>query len=88
MFESSLKGAVCCEVKTYQYIVAGRTMAEFELLMFEDGSIGTQGEIKKTGGKFSPAKVYSDLNNAVQDMINIIEQKIKDDEWVKQTQKY
>lgn len=88
MYRSNLNGSVCMEVKTYRYVCAGKTKATFELLMFEDGGIGTQGEIKSTGEGFSPGKVYNDVEIAVQEMIDLIEEKIKDDPWVQQTQKF
>ena len=88
MYNFSLKGSTCFEVKTYKYVCAGRTMSTFELLMFEEKEIGTQGEILSTGEKFSPAKIYEGIEVAVQEMIQIIEEKIKDDEWVKKTEKY
>lgn len=88
MYKSSIKGSVCYEVKTYKYVTAGKNMAEFELLMFENGQIGTQGKILKTEESFSPAKVYEDVDKAVQEMIEIIEEKLKDDDWVKKTEQY
>ena len=88
MFKSNLKGSVCYELKTYRYVIAGRNMAVFELLMFEDGGIGTQGEILATKEKFSPGKVYKNVNEAVQEMIDLVEVKIKDDEWVLKTEQY
>ncbi|WP_432355299.1 hypothetical protein [Sporosarcina sp. A2] len=88
MFKSTLKGSVCHEVKTYRYVTAGKTMAEFELLMFENGQIGTQGKIIKTEEGFSPARVYEDVDKAVQEIIDVIEEKIKDDDWVKSTEQY
>lgn len=88
MYKSSIKGSICYEVKTYKYTTAGRNMAEFELLIFENGQIGTQGKILKTEEGFSPAKVYEDVDEAVQEMIEIIEEKIKNDDWVRKTEKY
>ncbi|MBE1554788.1 hypothetical protein [Sporosarcina limicola] len=88
MFKTSIQGAICYEVKNYRYVAAGRNMAEFELLMFENGQIGTQGEILATKESFSPGKVYEDIDVAVQEMIDIIEEKVKDDDWVKKTQQY
>ncbi|MDR9795230.1 hypothetical protein Q4O60_01720 [Aeribacillus pallidus] len=85
MFSSNIEGAVCYEVKTYRYVVAGRTMAEFEILIFENGQIGSQGKILRTGEGFSPAKIYPTIEDAVQEMINIIEEKISNDEWVRKT---
>ncbi|MGG2113996.1 hypothetical protein ABFY60_26805 [Lysinibacillus pakistanensis] len=88
MFQSKLNGSVCYEVKTYRYVNAGKNMAEFELMFFEDGGIGTQGEILSTKENFSPGQVYKNIDEAVQDMIDIIEKKLKDDEWIKKTQQY
>lgn len=88
MFKAKINGSVCFEVKNYKYVCAGKTMATFELLMFDDTDIGTQGEILSTGEKFSPGKSYKNINEAVQGMIDIIEEKIKEDKWVRDIIKY
>lgn len=88
MYKSNLKGSICYELKTYRYVIAGRNMAIFELLIFENGDIGSQGEILATEEKFSPGKIYTDIDNAVQEMIYIIEEKIKNDKWVLDIEKY
>lgn len=88
MFKTNLSGGVCFEVKNYKYVCAGKTMATFELLMFKEDEIGTQGEIIQTEEKFSPAKLYSNMDEAIQEMIDLIEEKIRHDEWVQKTIKY
>lgn len=88
MFDSKLKGSVCAEIKTFRYFTAGRTMAEFELLCFEDGQIGTQGFITETKEDFALTKVFTVEDEAVQAVIHKVEEKIKDFDWVKSTEKY
>jgi len=88
MYKSNIEGALCYEVKTYRYTVAGRTMAEFEILLFENGQIGSQGKIIESGEGFSPGKVYPTVEEAVQEIINMIERKIIDNDWVQKTIKY
>ncbi|MBP3950326.1 hypothetical protein [Bacillus suaedae] len=87
MFNTKFEGSICYEVKTYRYVTAGRTMAEFEILLFEDGKIGSQGNLNGSNEGFSPAKVYLTVDDAVQEMINEIEKRIANDPWVQQTEK-
>jgi len=89
MFKSNIEGSVVAEVKSFKYFHTGKNMADFEILMMEDGCIGTQGKILSTEEYFSPGKVYKaeEYDKAVQDIIDLIEQKIKDDEHVLKTQK-
>lgn len=90
LFQSNIYGSVVGEVKTFKYFHASVTLAEFEVLMFEDDQIGTQGKIIKTEEIFSPGKIYrkEEFDLAVQDMIDLIENKVKEDETILKTKKY
>jgi hypothetical protein len=85
MYHSNLKGANVFEVKTYRYTVAAKTMATIEVLLFENGQIGSQGTLEPSGEGFSPAEIYETENEAVQGTIEYLENIIKDDEWVIKT---
>ena len=90
MYKSNIEGSVVAEVKHFKYFHVGKSMAEFEILMMEDNCIGSQGKILSTEESFSPGKVYKveDYNQAIQDIVNLTEEKIKDDEHILETQKY
>lgn len=70
------------EIKTFRYIVGGKTAAEIEILCFADGFFAGQGIIHFSNDeKFSTKKVYDNLDEALKNCYKIIEDKIKDHEW-------
>jgi hypothetical protein len=82
MTKANLKTGLIYEIKSYRYAVANRTMAEIEILIFDNGDIGNQAKITKTGQGISTRKIYSDLQTALDDIVTLIEETIKNDEWV------
>ncbi|MGE8207668.1 hypothetical protein ACQKP0_24665 [Heyndrickxia sp. NPDC080065] len=84
---STIYGSVLYEVKSFRYVHAGRTMADIELLFFEDGKIGSQAIIESTGEGLSPGKIYNTQEEALTDIVKIVEEKIIDTDLVQQTLK-
>ncbi|KAB3529590.1 hypothetical protein [Alkaliphilus serpentinus] len=78
----SLAGSMVYEVRKFIYNVAGRAKAEIEVLVFDD-SFASQAIITDTKEEISSGHTYPTIKDAVQGIIGIIEEKLKNDEWVK-----
>lgn len=83
-----IPGSVVYEVKKYRYTAASRTLAEIEILAFEKNQYGVQAKILETGEEFSTGKSYETIQQAVQDIVLQLEDKISNSEWVKKIFKF
>ncbi len=75
-------------VITFKYVMAGRTFADIEILDFGDG-FGSQANIRSNETKFgsvSSGRCFDNIEDAVNDVINLIEKEIIADEYVKKCQ--
>ncbi|WP_324660967.1 hypothetical protein, partial [Bacillus pacificus] len=77
------------EKKHFDIVVAGRTMATIEVLCFDENKYAAQAKIIKTNKEVSTALYnapYSEtVDGALQKIVKLIEEEIKDDEWVQKT---
>lgn len=81
VIEPSITGSVLYEVKTYRFVVAGRTMANLEILCFDDCHYGAQGSIVSSDQQFSTGFAQT-LEDALEAITRKTEELIKDDPWV------
>lgn len=64
----------------FNYILAGNSIADIEILDFGDGRYANQATIRKGGKEISDAQVYDTLNEALAAITKVIEMEIKDDD--------
>ncbi|WP_026486819.1 hypothetical protein [Caldanaerobius polysaccharolyticus] len=84
--KTNLKSGTIYEIKKYHYTVGGQLFAEIEILNFGD-SYGIQGNIiydNKTIpiGKYLRKTTYDSIEEALNDAIKEVEEKIKNHPWV------
>ncbi|MGD6873001.1 hypothetical protein ACQCU1_12560 [Sutcliffiella horikoshii] len=85
--DTNLKHGQSVEIRNFRYYVAGRTAAEIEILCFSDGTFAGQGIIiiNTDDERFATKRVYESLDDVLKAVYEIVELKIKDNEWVKTT---
>lgn len=82
----NLKGAILYEVKNFRYVVGGRRFAEIEILVFAENSHGAQAKIEE-GPEIAIDYPRMSFDDALEAIIQKIEEKIKDDPYVVKCQK-
>lgn len=83
MIRTSLVGSMIYETKNFEYIVGGHTMARIKILIFDENSYASQAHIMDSGEEISSGITYSTITEAIQKISILIEEKIKNNEWVK-----
>lgn len=86
MEHGDLLGRLIYEKRTFNYDVGNKTLAKIEVLDFLDGSYASQAIILKTQKQVAIENTTDELIEALKAIYPIIENEIKDDEWVKSVQ--
>lgn len=77
------------EKKYFNIVVAGRTMATIEILCFDENEYAAQAKIIETNKEVSTAvcnpSCFETLDDALQEIVSLIDEEIKDNDWVKKT---
>ncbi|AGL01139.1 hypothetical protein [Desulfoscipio gibsoniae] len=84
----NLKGALVHGVISLKYVVGGRTFADIDILDFGNG-FGSQATIRSNEteyGSVSSGKYFNSIEDAVNDVIILIEKEIIVDEYVRNCQ--
>lgn len=89
--KTNLKSGSIYEIRKYHYSVGGQTFAEIEILDFGD-SYGIQGNVLYDGktiplGEHLHKTEYNTVEEALNDAIKEVEEKIKNHQWVIQCEK-
>ncbi|PCD84787.1 hypothetical protein CNQ87_10625 [Lysinibacillus fusiformis] len=87
MEHGNLLGTLVYEKKIVSYDVGNRPFAIIEVLDFLDGSFASQAEIVATGKKVAISRPEKSYLEALRAIYPLIEEEIKDDEWVKGVQR-
>lgn len=87
MEHGNLLGTLVYEKKIVSYDVGNRPFAKIEVLDFLDGTFATQAEILATGEKVAISSTKESYLESLKAIYPLIEDKIKDDEWVKGVQR-
>ena len=83
----NILGTLVYEKKYVNYDVGNRTFAKIEVLDFLDGSFASQAEIVATGKKVAISGPKESYLEALRAIYPLIEDEIKNDEWVKSVQR-
>ncbi|AFQ19936.1 hypothetical protein P9Y62_21765 [Bacillus thuringiensis] len=77
------------EKKYFNIVIAGRTMATIEVLCFDENKYAAQAKIIETNKEISTAvcnpSCFKTLDDALQEIVSLIDEEIKDNDWVKKT---
>lgn len=89
--KTNLKSGIIYEIRKYHYSVGGELFAEIEVLDFGN-SYGVQGNVLYDGKEISIKELlkkttYDTIEEALNDAIKEVEQKIKNHPWVVQCEK-
>ena len=87
MEHGNLLGTLVYEKRIVSYDVGNRPFAKIEVLDFLDGSFTSQAEIIATGKKVSTSTAKESFLEALRAIYPLIEEEIKEDEWVKDVQR-
>lgn len=87
MEHGNLLGTLVYEKKTVSYDVENRPFAKIEVLDFLDGTFASQAEILATGKNVAISSPKGSYLEALRAIYPLIEEEIKDDEWVKGVQR-
>jgi len=85
-----LKSGLIHESRFFKYVVAGKTMAEIEALIFDEKHFGSQARVFTEKGEKAvlSGRTFPDVEEALSDVLALIEDEIKDDPWVVKSEEF
>ena len=93
--KTNIKGGIVYEVKQYKYVVAGKVMADIEILVFGENSFGNQAKIytyedgsQEVLNEISTAKTYESEQLALNAIVMEVEKAISNSKLVKEVSKH